>query len=74
MYVPLQLIHINDGFMSLMDDTTGVVRHDIRLPPEDAKVGKEIVEKFNTQQDFIHYVQLVEVMGEEAVVGMKSCE
>ena len=35
MYVPLQLIHINDGFMSLMDDTTGVVRHDIRLPPED---------------------------------------
>ena len=59
MYVQLQLIHINDGFMSLMDDTTGVVRHDIRLPPEDAKVGKEIVEKLTTQQDFIHYVQLV---------------
>ena len=57
-----------------MDDTTGVVRHDVRLPPEDTKVGKEIVEKFTTQQDFIHYVQLVEAMGEEAVVGIKSCE
>ena len=60
--------------MSLMDDTTGVVRYDVRLPPEDTKIGKEILEKFTTQQDFIHYVQLVEAMDKEAVVAIKSCE
>ena len=68
------MIHINDGFMSLMDDNTGVIRYDIKLPPEDTKIGKEILEKFTTQQDFIHHVQLMEAMGEEAVVGIKSCE
>ena len=60
--------------MSLMDDTTGVVRYDVRLPPEDSKLGKEILEKFTTQQDFIHSVQLIEAMGEEVVVGVKSCQ
>ena len=60
--------------MSLMDDTTGMVRYDIRIPPEDSKIGKEILEKFTTQQDLIHIVQLIEAMGEEAVVGIKSCE
>ena len=54
--------------MSLMDDTTGVVMHNIRLPLEDTR---EIVEKITTQQDFIHYVQLVETIGEEAVVGIR---
>ena len=70
----LQLIHINDGFMSLMDDTTGIVRYDIRVPSEDSKIGKEILERFTTQQDFIHFVQLIEAMGEEVVVGIKSYE
>ena len=60
--------------MSLMDDTTEVVRHGIRLPPEDTKIGKEILKKLITQQDFIRYVQLVEAMDKEAVVAMKSCE
>ena len=68
------MIDINDGFMSLMDDTTGIVRYDVRLPPEDSKLGKEILEKFTTQQDFIHSVHLIEAMGEEVVVGIKSCE
>ena len=59
--------------MSLMDDTTGIVRYDIRLPPEDSKLGKEILETFTTQQDFIS-VHLIEAMGEEVVVRIKSCE
>ena len=59
--------------MSLMDDTTGIVRYDVRLPPEDSKLGKEILEKFTAQQDYIHSVQLIEAMGEEVVVGIKSC-
>ena len=33
-----------------------------------------ILENFTTQQDFIYSVQLVEAMGETAVVGIKSCE
>ena len=60
--------------MSLMDNTTEVVRHGIRLPSEDTKIGKEILEKFITQQDLIHYVQLVEAMDKEAVVAIKSCD
>ena len=49
---------------------------DLRLPPEDSKLRKEILEKFTTQQDFIHSVaiQLIEAMGEEVVVGIKSYE
>ena len=60
--------------MSLMDDTTGTVRYDVRLPPEDSKLGKEILEKYTNQQDLIHFVQLIEAMGEEVVVGIKSCQ
>ena len=58
--------------MSLMDDTTGMVRHDVRLPLESSKIGKEIFEKFTTQQDLIHSIQLIEAMGEEVVIGIKS--
>ena len=36
--------HINESFMSLMDDTTGIVRYDVRLPPGDSKLGKEILD------------------------------
>ena len=54
--------------MSLMDDTTGTVRYDVRLPPEDSKLGKETLEKYTNQQDLIHS------MGEEVVVGIKSCQ
>ena len=60
--------------MSLMDDATGIVRHNVRVPLESSKLGKEIFEKFTTQQDLIHSVQLIEAMGEEVVVGIKSCQ
>ena len=60
--------------MSLMDETTGIVRHDVRLPLESSKLGKEIFEKFTTQQGLIHFVQLIEAMGKEVVVGIKSCQ
>ena len=60
--------------MSLMDNTAGMVRHDVRLPLESSKLGKEIFEKFTTQQDLIHFVQLIEAMGEEVVVGIMSCQ
>ena len=59
--------------MSLMDDTTEIVRYDVRLPPEDSKLGKEILEKFTTKQDFIS-VQLIEAMGEEVVVRTQDKE
>jgi len=57
-----------------MSDATGIVRHNVRLPPESSKIWKEIFEKFTTQQDLIHSVQLIEAMGEEVVVGIKSCQ
>ena len=56
-----------------MDDTTKTVRYDVRLPPEDSKLGKEILEKYTNQQDLIHSVQLIKAMGEEVVVEIKSC-
>ena len=60
--------------MSLMDDTTGTVRYDVRLPPEDSKLGKEILKKYTNHQDLIHPVQLIEAMGEEVVVRIKNCQ
>ncbi|XP_065901465.1 eukaryotic translation initiation factor 5A-2-like [Dysidea avara] len=67
-----QLINVSsDGFLSLMDETTGVVRSDVKLP-EGTKLGKEILEKFATEQDLLHFVSLLEAMGEEVVAGIKS--
>ena len=54
-----------------MDETTGVVRNDVKLP-EGTKLAKDIVEKFAIEQDMLHFVSLLEAMGEEAVAGIKS--
>ena len=54
-----------------MDETSGMVRNDVKLP-EGTKLGKEISEKFATGQDLLHFVSLLEAMGEEVVAGIKS--
>jgi len=54
-----------------MDETSGMVRNDVKLP-EGTKLGKEILEKFATEQDLLHFVSLLEAMGEEVVAGIKS--
>ena len=64
--IPLQK---HSAFISISRNTKC---NDVRLLLESSKIGKEIFEKFTTQQDLIHSVQLIEAIGEEVVVGIKS--
>ena len=62
-----QLIDINEGFLSLMDDN-GEVRDDIRLP--DSDLGKEIQSKFDAGDQLL--VTVISAMAEEAAIQIKN--
>jgi len=59
-----QLIDIDDGYLSLMDDN-GETKDDVKLPDNDT--GKEIMAKMD---DGV-LVTILTAMGEEAAVGYK---
>jgi len=63
-----QLTNIEDGFLSLMDDS-GDTREDIKLPEENEDLAKEIRTKFEADESFL--VTVVKAVGEEMVVGTK---
>ncbi|XP_064610474.1 eukaryotic translation initiation factor 5A-1-like [Liolophura sinensis] len=63
----LQLVDINDGYMSLMDDN-GETREDLKLPEDD--LGKEIKEKYENDEQIL--ITVVESMGLEAAVATKA--
>ncbi|XP_072174897.1 eukaryotic translation initiation factor 5A-1-like [Diadema setosum] len=63
----LQLTNIDDGYLSLMDDS-GVVREDIKLPDND--LGKEITSRYEKEDQILCTV--LTAMGEESVVGIKN--
>jgi translation initiation factor 5A len=63
----LQLIDIDDGFLSLMQDN-GEVRDDLKIPEGD--LGKEIKEKFENGDNFM--VTVLKAVDDECVVGMKN--
>ena len=62
-----QLIDINGGFLSLMDDN-GEVREDIRLPDND--LGKEIQSKYDSGDQLL--VTVISAMEEEAAIQTKN--
>ena len=53
---PLQLVNINEGYMSLMSDN-GEIREDLRVPEND--VGKEIESKFEAGDEFMVSVFII---------------
>jgi len=61
-----QLVNIDDGYMSLMDDG-GEEKEDLKVPEGD--LGNEIEEKFNAGDSFM--VTVLSACGEEAAVGTK---
>jgi len=63
----LQLLNIQDSFLTLMSDN-GDVREDLRLP--DGDLGKEIQTKFDAGEDLI--VSVLSSMNEECAVAVKA--
>ena len=47
-----QLIGMDDDFLSLMDDS-GDTRDDLKCPPEDTDVGKEIIDAIANEADIL---------------------
>ncbi|XP_033841383.1 eukaryotic translation initiation factor 5A-1 [Periophthalmus magnuspinnatus] len=61
-----QVVNINDGYMSLMNDN-GDIREDLRVP--DNEIGKEIESKFGNGEEFM--VTVICAMGEECAIATK---
>eukprot|EP01134_Creolimax_fragrantissima_P000598 CFRG0598T1 len=62
-----QLLDIDDGFLSLMNDD-GTTKDDLKLPEND--LGKEIQEKFDDGTDI--QVTVISAMNEEQAIGIKA--
>ncbi|XP_034044326.1 eukaryotic translation initiation factor 5A-1-like [Thalassophryne amazonica] len=63
-----QVVNIQEGFMSLMDDN-GDIREDLRVP--EGEVGKDIQTKFDAGEEIT--VTVLAAMGEECAIGVKGC-
>jgi len=62
-----QLIDINDGFLSLLDDA-GEAKEDLKLP--EGEVGEEITKRLDADEGIM--VTVMSAMGEEKAVGVKQ--
>lgn len=62
-----QLIYIEDGFLTLMDDN-GEQRSDLKIP--EGSLGKDLTKKFENGEDLI--VTVLSAVNEEQVVGIKN--
>jgi len=61
-------VDIEDGFLSLMDETDCVMKNDLMIP--DGEVGDDIKKKQETGDGFV--VTVMMAMGEEKAVGIKA--
>lgn len=61
-----QIVDINDGFVSLMEDT-GDTKEDLKLPDND--IGAEVQAKFDKDESFL--VTVLNACNEEQIVGTK---
>lgn len=62
-----QLINIDDGYCSLMEDD-GSTRDDLKVPEGD--IGKEINDKFENGEEFL--VTVLSACGEDMIVATKN--
>lgn len=62
-----QLTNIDDNFCALMDED-GTTRDDMKVP--DGEVGKEILEKFDNEEEF--QVTVLSACGEDQIVATKN--
>jgi translation initiation factor 5A len=63
----LQLIDIQDGFLSLMDDS-GQTRDDVKLP--EGKLGAEIKERFGNDEGLM--IDILAAMDEDQAIGVSK--
>jgi len=64
-----QLVDINnDGFLTLMDENSGDMKEDLKVPDDD--MGKDIQKRFDDGETF--NVTVMTAMGEEKAVGTKT--
>ncbi|XP_057303625.1 eukaryotic translation initiation factor 5A-1-like [Hydractinia symbiolongicarpus] len=61
-----QIVDINDGFVSLMEDN-GETKEDLKLP--DNEIGAEVQTKFDKDESFL--VTVLSACNEEQIVGTK---
>nr|AGH70144.1 eukaryotic translation initiation factor 5A [Placozoa sp. H4] len=62
-----QLVSIDEGYLSLMDDS-GEIRDDLRLP--DGELGSDIEKRFESDETSL--ITILSAMGEEAAIAVKS--
>ena len=67
MYFLFQCVDIDDGYLSLMDDS-GETRDDLKLP--DGDIGKEIQEKVDAGETFL--VTVLKAMDDEQAIATKN--
>jgi len=63
-----QAVSLEDGYLTLMDVDTSVLRSDLKLPG--GTLGEDIKTKINNEESFL--VNVLCAMGEEVVVGHKQ--
>lgn len=63
----MQLVNIDDGYLSLMDDS-GDTREDLKVP--EGALGKEISDRFDNDESL--QITVLKAMSDECAIAVKS--